>query len=327
MSLLDCSGEAFAMVRALLEARTIVVASHVNPDGDALGSSCGLGLSLQHLGKEVTFFNESPLPRSYSFIPGFSQVVRDIPPKKWDAVVVCDSASSGRVGDTSVQTLLSSSPVYNIDHHISNERFGSLNYVVPEASSTCEVLVPVIGKLLNSSEIPSAVATALLTGIVSDTGSFRYRSTTADTLEVAAHLVRCGALLSEITTALFSQRSLNSVKLHAYAMSRIALYAEDLIAFIVVDEDAYHATGSQPEDTEGLAEEARDIAGVEIGVLIRWEERRWRVSLRAKSSSVDLSTIAGRFGGGGHKAAAAFRSSAHLSQLHRDLLTALTQAL
>jgi bifunctional oligoribonuclease and PAP phosphatase NrnA len=323
----ECGVVRKEICKRLLSSSRVLVCSHLNPDGDAVGSSSGIALTLKALGKEVVVYNETGVHPKYHFIPGADSVVSVFPESSFDTVVVCDCADLKRLGDESAQLIAPHSFLINIDHHISNTSFGSLNLVVPDATSTCEVLVPLVEELIAPQEMTHEIATSLLTGIVSDTGSFRYRSTTSEALEMAASLIRHGAALSNITIGLFSELSFATVRLQSLALSRVSLSFDNRIALIVVTEELYREAHAEPDDTEGLAEQARDIAGVEVGALIRWHGDRWRVSLRGKPDYLDLSAVASQFGGGGHKAAAAFRFSGDLEYLTQQLLNALAGAL
>ena len=318
---------------------TFAVISHYNPDADAYGSSSALYLALKGLGKSVILVNESGLVDRYSWIPGVSDVKsRLISSAEYpECIVVCDCGALERVGDTLKEYVRKAPLVVNIDHHISNEEFGHLNFVDLLASSTSEAIYSILSLFdtysqaisnKNISSILTAdVATSLLTGIYGDTGSFRYGSTTQRTFEVALELVKRGAIPHHIASNLYSQVSIASTKLQSAALLEMEMHENGKIAEIVLSKAHYAKYSAQDEDMTILAERARDISGVIISVLIREDDGIWRVSLRAKDSRINLSDIASHFGGGGHKSASAFRSRRRLEEIRSDLLGLLKDAL
>ncbi len=310
---------------ALKSARRIIVMSHYNPDPDAYGSSCGLALGLQSLGKEVALVNESGVLPRLTWIPGVEKIQSTLPEGNWDALVACDCGDRGRVGD-SLKSRISNYPVVvNIDHHASNDYFGTLNYVIPDACSTSELIAEVLEALRVS--VNADMATCLYAGLSSDTGSFKYSSTSQKTFTVASKLVAYGASPFGIAQHLYASNSSESVKLHAEALSRLRLLDNGQTAFVAVTSEMLSSSGASREDADPLVDIARDIEGVIVAVLFKQDEGLWRVSLRAKGSKVDVSKIATLFGGGGHKAAAGFRWRRDRAELESKLFSEITQAL
>lgn len=304
--------------------RRIIVLSHYNPDPDAYGSSCGLALALQGLGKEVVCVNESGILPRLDWIPGVSSIRSTLPEGQWDAMVACDCGDGARVGDVLKHEVAKFPVVVNLDHHASNDFFGHYNYVIPEACSASELVCDLIDEL--KAPWTKEIATCLLSGISSDTGSFKYSSTTARTFSLAQKLVQHGASPVEIAQNLYARNSLPSVQLQARAMSSLALHCEGRIAEVIVTSELLAQNGATKEDADPLVDVARDIEGVVVAVLYKQDSGIWRVSLRAKDSRVDVSRIAGMFGGGGHKAAAGFRWRREFAELQAKLLEELTRA-
>jgi len=317
----------------LQSATRVVIVSHVNPDADAYGSSCGLAQGLQAFGLPVRVFNESGFIPRYAVIPGASLVSKKLPTVFADGevVVVCDCGAAERVGDTYLPIIKSASKVINIDHHTANSLFGHANYVVDGASSTSELVFNLLHGLEartgRKDIITSECAKCLLAGIIGDTGSFRYPSTTAATFRVAGELVDRGARPDILTQELFANHSLAAVRLQAEAMSGVALHEGGRFAEVAVTQEMLKRLGADLLDADSLAERARDIEGVRVSALFKQDVDMWRVSLRSRQGAVDVAWVAQRFGGGGHKPAAAFRWRKDLETLQRELRATIKEAL
>jgi bifunctional oligoribonuclease and PAP phosphatase NrnA len=307
----------------LKAAQKILIISHTSPDADAYGSSCGLALALRTVGKDVVCLNESVISQRLSFIPGVTQTVREIPTQGFDLHCVVDCGELKRVGDNLKEYVGSLHPLLNIDHHISNDYFADMNYVVPDASSTSELIY----LILKEAAIPltADIASALFTGITGDTGSFRYSSTTAQVFSVAEALVKAGARPDKISQDLYSRVRRQSVQVCAAAMSKMEFFADGRCAWIVVPRELAERYGAEREDTEGLVERGRDIEGVLVAAFLREEEGMWKVSLRSKDAQYNVAQIAARFAGGGHMMAAAFRWKNSFQELSDNLQAALIE--
>ena len=308
---------ALEVFEALDNCESPLVIGHINPDGDAYGACCAVVSYLKGSGKQVTLYNESPLSKRYSFVPLSNLLTNDIPDSN-DLIIVCDCGDIKRVGDSILDYVKDCKQIVNIDHHVSNNSFGSINIVQPKSSSTCEILFELF--VAAKKEISPEIATALLIGIIFDTGSFRYSATSARTLQVASELISLGANLYELSSEIFSTRSIGEMKLEAYAISRMELHYNNKLALALVDEEHYQKCGATPEDADNIVDMLRDIKGVQVSVAIRRSDDLWRVSLRSKSDRYDVSEIASQFGGGGHKAAAAFRSRHDIKLLKPELI-------
>ena len=309
------------VLNALNSSKNPVVIGHVNPDGDAYGACGAIALYLESKGKEVAVYHETPLLDRYAFIP-FASKVTNTRPDKCDLIVVCDCGDRKRVGDSVVALLDEKIQIINIDHHVSNNFFGDLNIVLPERSSTCEIIYELFTE--TKTKISPEIATALLIGIVFDTGSFRYRSASADTLRAAADLMDSGADLQAVSTELFASRSLAAMRLEADAVSRMELHCDSRLAAVIVDEEHFKKCNATNDDADNLVDLIRDVKGVEVAAVLRKTDGLWRVSLRSKVDGYDLSEVASRFGGGGHKAAAAFRNRHPIEELYPELIKRLS---
>lgn len=304
----------------------IVISTHEHPDADAYGSACGLALALRQMGKEICLVNGTPLIERSRFIPAAEDVVEKIPENfEFESFIICDCGALSRVGDKILEQIAANphKPILNIDHHISNDSFGSANIVIPEASSTAEVICALLAE--NNVSMTKDTATCLYAGISADSGSFKYSCVRPYTFEAASLCVAAGASPWGIAQELYSNNSLVQIKLHAKAMQEMTLHHSSKLALISTTDAMIKSCDALLSDSEGLVEKGRDIAGVEVSILMKedlLEDKTslWRVSLRSKSNDVDVSAVAQKFGGGGHKAAAAFRSSKPRDQIEKSLL-------
>lgn len=311
-----------ALLTMLKTRDRIGVISHYNPDPDAYGSSAALYLYLKQEGKKTWLINQDAGKTDFSWIPGASDAISTWP-SDIDTLVVCDCGDRKRIGDELLATVPASVKLWiNIDHHSSNDKFGDATMVMPDSSSTCELIYNLIS---SQSKVSPQVATALLAGIYADTGSFRHTNVKSQTFEVASGLLKSGADHQHICRNLFSSFSLSSVKLQSKALSEMRLLSSGKVAWIVVTPEMIKESEAVLEDAEGLAERARDIDGVLVSGAARFDGEIWRISLRSKSDNYNVSDVAASFGGGGHKAAAAFRSRKPLKEIEDALLEKLTK--
>lgn len=287
-----------------------IVATHQNPDGDAIGSLLALGRVLRALGRDVVLWHPEipPVPVDLAFLlrPG-EEVVTELPPDAADRTMFAlDCATAGRLS-TSVPVGDLAGRVVNIDHHHDNGRYGDLNLVDAGRSSTAELIVAI----LDAADIPltADVAEPLHVGIVTDTGRLSYSNTTAATLRADARLVETGIDVAAIARALYENVDFASVTLTGIALSRARRLLDGRLVVTVLHDEDFHAAGTS--DADGVAELLRGVRGAEVGALVRTTEEGVRASLRAASDRVDVSRIARLEGGGGHPAAAGVRS-------HRD---------
>jgi phosphoesterase RecJ-like protein len=219
----------------------------------------------------------------------------------------------------------------DIDHHTSNSLFGHANYVIDGASSTSELVFDILrgleDRLGRKDIITEASAKCLLAGIIGDTGSFRYPSTSAKTFLVASELMNRGARPDILTQELFANHSLAAIRLQAEAMTGVTILEEGVFAEVVVTQEMVKRLGAELLDADSLAERARDIDGVRVSALFKQDVDMWRVSLRSRQGAVDVAAVAQQFGGGGHKPAAAFRWRRDFETLRAELRAAIKKAL
>ena len=306
-------------VAELLAAKRILVVAHFNPDIDAYGSSWGLTLALQQIGKQALCVNHDGLLPRYGFLPGIQALLGDAPKdsSEYDLLVVCDCGDLKRLGDRFATSLARHPRLMNIDHHISNQSFGKFNLVDPSASSTCEIIYHMLDGL--GVAYTPEVATCLLAGIYGDTGCFCYSSTSEQTFRIAAELTAAGASPHSISDSLFQNRSLAACKALGHVLGTMQLRHAGRYATASLDDETLKGFGASGDDTEGLVEELRSIAGVQVSAFFRQSEDYWKVSMRSVNSAFDVSKLAQKFGGGGHTMAAGFRWRGELAELDQRL--------
>ena len=312
------------VIDTLGSAKKPLLLTHLRPDGDAFGSLLGLGHALADQGAKPKLMVEGGMIDMYRFLPGSNQV-EDLPVSmpETDCLVGLDTSTRERLGH---KTVAWTRPVdIVIDHHISNPGYAHINLIVPEIPSTTGVLF----KLFQSAgwKISPATATCLYTGLTTDTGSFRYRGTNAETLQIASKLIELGADPSEIAKQCYLSVTHERHALKRLVSNTLSLKDNRKSAFLTILPEFYSKSGAKSEDTEGIIEEVSSIQGVEVGSLFEFNpDGGLRVSLRSKGR-VDVNAIASSFGGGGHKAAAGIRFPKD-AEKNRDLvLAAISKAI
>lgn len=284
----------------------ILIASHENPDEDALGSTIALGLSLESIGKHVHLYNESGVPDVLKFLPGTERILSNfdnIPDP--EIVFILDCTEPGRVGKRFREYInsLSKVDIIVIDHHFTNQNNGRLSIVDNKASSTGFIVYQFLKNNLKS-DINIDIAKNIYATIIGDTGSFSYSNTTPQSLRLAADLIEMGVDPYEISSGLYENEPLKKIKLIGLVLNTLELYNEGKIAFVEVTKQMLEETSTGKQHTEGIVNFPRSIKGVEIAVLIREDKPGlWKISLRSKGN-VNVALIAEKFNGGGHVGAA-----------------------
>jgi phosphoesterase RecJ-like protein len=308
-------------LRALLSpGRRILATAHIRPDPDAIGSVLAVREFLLQLGCEPCVVLEDPCPDRCRFLPGAQEIklfehAASLDP--FDAVVIVDSGDRRRIGQVK-ELIAENATVVNIDHHGSNDRFGTLNFVYPETSACGELLNFLIREL--GGEITPPIAANLYAGILTDTGRFRHANTSAQALRTAAELIDAGADASDITDHLYFTVSAVDVRAMGTILSSIELHGAGKVSMVLVA--LAHGVG----DPDHVVDFARAIEGVEIAAMLsEMEDGKIRVSLRSKAFA-DVSQIAQGFGGGGHVRAAGFRMRGSLQSVRERVLPTLIEA-
>ena len=313
------------IIQAIRESRTFCVVGHVRPDGDCIGSQLALALALKNEGKDVTCWNEDPVPDKLKFLDAQKVFGLPKPRRKFDCVIATDCASFERLGK--VRDCIGGRKIFiNIDHHTSNTRYADLNWVSSKDPSSGELIY----RLLKAANWPITrpIADCLFTAVSTDTGSFQYASTTPATFNVASHLVERGADLDRISQEVYQSYPLARVQLLRHVYNKFHLTHDSRTAYFWLKKRDYTRTGAQREDSEGLIDHIRAIEGVVVAcVFEEMEPDLTRISLRSKSGDVDVNKIAGQFGGGGHPAAAGARIPGKPVAVQRRVLNAVKKAL
>jgi bifunctional oligoribonuclease and PAP phosphatase NrnA len=302
-----------------------VVVSHVNPDGDAVGSLLGMYLALTEMGKLALPLANDRLPDLYSFLPGWEDVVTDPEELTWapDWIISLDVAESTRIsGD--ISAFRDKSRLINIDHHPTNPGFGDLNFVQPGATSTAE-LVHILLKQAGH-KLSTGVGKCLYTGLITDTGCFRFSGVNSQTLQMAAEMLAPGIDSYEVTRPLFEEFPLCRLKLESLLLSRIEVLLGDKLVMSTLYEEDFHRLGASMSDTENLVNRLRESRGVRVGILFtQMSDNLIRVSFRSKD--LDVASIAKSLGGGGHRHAAGLKTRMPLSELKERIVGEIRKVL
>ncbi|MRI83307.1 MAG: bifunctional oligoribonuclease/PAP phosphatase NrnA [Nitratiruptor sp.] len=299
--------------QAIQEAGTILLASHINPDPDTIGSALGLYHLLRAQGKRTFLHVPSPLPYNLDFLPGIEKF-RPTPPDHYDLIVALDAASWDRLGLGSHPE----APLIVIDHHRSNQGYGQINLIEPDFAATAQVVYQLLR--VNDLPIPAPTAICLYTGLVDDCGFFRFESVDERVFEMAAYLCRHGANPHFIARNLTMREPLAKIRLTQRLLETLELHHHATIATLTLTQEILKATGATKEMADSVLDMARSLATVQVAILFKEEEdRRYKVSLRSKGE-VDVARIAAHFGGGGHRSAAGFTDGSDLSWLKGELL-------
>jgi phosphoesterase RecJ-like protein len=295
-----------------------LVTTHENPDGDALGSMLAMKLALDQLGKDSSMLlvGDAPLPGEYSFMP-LEGLVRNVPDDASQRILLTlDCANESRIGPDP-EVLQLSPLVVNIDHHHDNSRFGDVNVIDARASSTGELLRDLFREL--DIELTPAIAEALYIALVTDTGRFQYTNTTPKSLRLAAELVEAGADLHRIFQGVYESVQFAKLKLLARALERAQVYEGGRLVVSYLLRDDFQEVGAAEPYSEGIIDYLRAVEGADMAVLIREPPRSGgplhRVSLRASHDELDVSAIARKSDGGGHRQAAGFSSEASIDEI------------
>lgn len=307
-----------AVVDAIRSHDRFLVTTHENPDGDALGSVIAMKLALEQLGKDAVLYlsGSVPLPHEYRFLP-LDELTRAPPEDAGERVLVAlDCANVRRLGPD--PGLVERAPlVVDIDHHHDNSRFGDVNLVVGEASSTGEILYDVFGEL--GVALTPEIAEAIYIALVTDTGRFQYANTTPKALRLAAELVEAGADVHQVFQDVYENVAFAKIKLLARALDKASVYEGGRVIVSVLVRDDFKDAGAEEPFAEGIIDFLRAVEGTEVVALIREPPTQngptHRVSLRTRAEGIDVSAIARKSSGGGHRQAAGFSSEAPVEEI------------
>jgi bifunctional oligoribonuclease and PAP phosphatase NrnA len=309
---------AFAdVVARLREGERFLLTTHEGPDGDALGSLLGLHGILGLLGKDSVMFlaeKEFPLPVEYRFMP-LQEVFHEPPADLSDRIVVF--LDCGNIDRMPIEWLRNGTEILNIDHHHDNTRFGSINLVDGEASCTAEIVFEIAAEL--GVELTPAIATALYVGLITDTGRFMYENTDARSHRIAAALLEAGVDVNEVYRRLYERMPAEKLRLLARSLDRIERHLDGALSLTYISAEDYAVTGADEALTEGIIDYVRALEGTAVAAVIRDKRSAdgtaRKASLRSTDGAVDVSAIARKMGGGGHRRAAGFSSDLEFAEL------------
>jgi len=306
---------------AIHQSQTIVLACHVNPDGDALGSLLGLALALLPLGKTLVCLSEDGVPDILRFLPSAALVQRATGQAAFDLALVVDSGDLPRVGKTVQPVIGRARQVVDIDHHVTTGAFGDIRVLDARAASTAEIVYALL--LALQTPITPEIATCLFTGIITDTGSFRFQNVTPNTLQVAAALLEAGAPPAFISENVFENRTFAATRLLGHALSSLKQTPGGRIVWAHITASDFAELGATDQDTEGIVSYVRGVRDAEVGILFReMAAGGIRVSLRSRET-VNVAAVAEKFGGGGHRMASGCTVNLPLAEAE----AAVTQAI
>lgn len=312
------------LLERMRNAKHVLIGTHLNPDGDALGSALAISLFLDSVGvsNEVLCNNSSPM--NLKFLPGVSRIRTQPVDANSDLGIVVDLDTLERLGrcrgyfenlrDLAV-----------IDHHIPHEKAGNIRFIDVEAPATAAILARLFRD--QSAVISPEIATCLICGIVTDTGSFRFRNTTPEALQLTAWLIERGGDIVQVSEEVFQRKPMAAVNLLGIMLANMKLSAGDRIAWSVLHQDDFCKAGATEENTEGLVNEMLSIETVDIAALLREpSDRKPRASIRSRGN-FDVSVVARQFGGGGHKNAAGCTFDSPIAEAEAQLVQALEKCL
>ncbi len=311
------------IIEHIRETDNFLVLSHVAPDGDALGSMLAMGELLAALGKRVTLFNESGIPSRFAWLAPKREILTALPEEEPDTIIVLDCGSSERTGEV-IAPWLASKTVINIDHHLGNPRFGTMNWIEERSSSVGEM----IGILSRKLGVPMVglLGEYVYLALISDTGDFCFNNTRPETLEMAAEILRLGLLPGPFHEQKQSTGTLNQLQMRGEVLQKASLHADGRVTLIAFTREIFQRTGTGPEDTEGLVNTVLYVRGVQVAVSLREEEKGIKFSLRSKGS-VNVQAVAAHFGGGGHRNAAGGTLEMDMDQAKATMLRAVIEEL
>ena len=309
--------------KLLREHQSFVLISHVRPDGDAIGSQLALGYALLAAGKNVRLINEDGLPDNLTFMAGSERI--ELPPAEpleVEVAIALDTATKPRLGDRALHAASKAKIWLNIDHHVSNPRYGDFNLIDSTSPATGQILYELITEL--DLPMPAESRDAIYVAVSTDTGSFQYPSTTAKTYDMGADLIRRGLDVGTINSQIYDNFPFRRVELMRALLNTLELSPDGLVAYWTLLDQTRIDLGLMPEDSEGLIDIIRAIRGVRLAVFFEeLHDGKVRVSMRSKDRSLNVCEIATEFGGGGHALAAGIRRSGPMDEAKPLVLRAI----
>lgn len=288
-------------IEKIKESERIYIVSHVQPDGDNIGSILALWMAIKKIKDKVFILKTDDIPSDFLFLPNVNEIKEFNDEGKIDMFIALDTSDENRLGKNK-ELLNKAKTIINIDHHISNTNFGHINIVDSNAAATGELVYNLIKKM--NIPMDKDIASCIYTAISSDTGSFMYDNTSAETHRIIAELIDIGIDKGNININLYQNKSLERTMLFIKSLETLRLYFNNNVALIKVTQDMLNKANAKMEDTEGIVSFIREIAPVEVGIILKeFKENEIKVSMRSKRF-IDVSAICASFNGGGHIRAA-----------------------
>ena len=319
------------VIEAIKKGKSFLVTAHVNVEGDALGSQLAMKELLTGMGKDAFILDSDPVPEHYMFLPKASEISNkfdNIP--AFDTAIVLDCPTLNRTGRVKDVIKARAVTIINVDHHVSNERFGDVNWVEPNASSAGEMVFRLFkeARVLMTKE----VALSLYIAILTDTGSFNYDNTSSATHEIAGELLGHGLDPALVSESVYERRSLQDINLLGLVLATIRVNKNSTIAYLEVTKDMLDKTGADLAKSEGLINFARSIDGVKVAVLFKEDQKeknKINISFRSKGNgnTIDVNKIASLFGGGGHTKASGCIVTGGLEEVKKKVLDRIEEVL
>ena len=303
------------ILEEIKKAKRIVILTHENPDGDAVGSSLAMYIALKEMGKEPDIIIPE-LPKVFNFLPEVENIKKEGAKEPYDLAIALDCATIKMLNGWANYFEDAKSKV-TIDHHGTNTMYGDYNYVNPDAPACAQTLISIIQYF--GIDIDKKIGTCLLTGIITDTGGFQYQSTTPETFEFAAELLQTGVNVSDIYKRVMNTKTKANFELRKRAIDRMEFYEDGKIALTYITKQDEEEAGAETGDYEGIVEEGRAIEGVEVSIFLRETAKGFKASLRS-NYYVNVSDVCLMFGGGGHIHAAGCTIAQNLEQVKEKIL-------
>ena len=300
---------------AIEENQNIILTAHVNPDGDAVGSSLGLFLSLKenYKNKNIKFVLQDDIPYTTKFLKGTEEIEIYSKEKKYscDLLIFLDSATKDRTGETGKN--IESKKTINIDHHVSNPEYGDINCVIRYSSSTSEIIYNFVKSM--GYKFSLSVAEALYLGLVNDTGNFSHRNVKVGTMQMATDLISMGVDNNYIVTNFLNSNSYQTLKMMGEALKNFEFYPEKKLSYYYLNNETMKKYNAKKEDTEGIVEKILSYKEASISLFLREEtDGEIKGSMRSKCE-INVNEIASLFDGGGHYKAAGFSSKLSANEI------------
>jgi len=311
--------------KVLQKNNNFLITSHVNLDGDGIGSELAFYFILKKLKKKPIILNQDKLPKIYDFLPGSNKVhcLEDncIDTKSIDVGIVLDCSNVKRIGKT-YEIFKNIKTIINIDHHKSNENFGSLNYVDSSVSSVGEIIYELI-KSINIDLLDEDISTCLFAAIITDTGSFRYSNVSSKTFKIASDLTSFGIKPHLIADNIYNRNTYSGLKLLGEALSTLEMDDSNCVSWLTITRKMLNNAKANDEEIEGIIDVATTLDNIEISILFReTKDNKIKISFRSKGN-FDVNKFAGKFKGGGHPNAAGCLCSGKMDKIKEKILSEL----